>query len=161
MTYSDKIQFRLEGPEAIQDVIDLCALWWEESKFFKTYGVEYAPDKKLFESMADAGILLILCGRIGGELVAVYAAYTVPYQFNRKYKVCSEIVWCVHPDHQRGGIMVDLLKAVKDVWREYDVDFGSLAVPQEPKYKAVVEYLEAEGFTNIDNILFYGGGVNG
>jgi len=147
------ITFTVEGKECIQDIIDMCELWWYDSLFYETHGVKYSPDKAMYETLMDLGICFALCGRSEtGKLVACYVSMLTPYQFNPQILMSSEVVWCVHPDHQKSSILFRLLISMEKELIARNVNFTSLAVPNIDKYQGLQKRIEKQGFTYMDNM---------
>jgi len=149
------IEFKVEGKKCIKEIKALCALWWDNSLFAQKYRVTYAPDITMYENLYDSGILLCLCGRNQiGVLIACYMAILTPYQFNPFYSSAVEIVWCIHPNHQKKGLASLLISAILKELKIRKVSFASLAVPAINEYKSVCRLLEKYGFHLVDNVYF-------
>lgn len=146
--------------EDAADIIDLCGLWWEDSLFYKEYGVEYAPAIEGFQQMFDAGMLILICGRSRAtdELVATYVATVMPYIFNPKETHVSEIVWCIHPDYRKSSILFRLLWYIEKIISEMPTEnppLMSLCVSQEDKFKPLERNLTGKrGFKLMDKVFF-------
>ncbi|MCK4782577.1 MAG: GNAT family N-acetyltransferase [Desulfobacteraceae bacterium] len=134
----------------------LCGLWWSDSLFYKTFGVEYDPEMSMYSNLHDAGMLVTILGEDeNGEIVACYAGAPAPYQFNTDITVATEIVWCVHPDHRNGSIALQLIKQIDKVMELKGVDFYNLCISQEDKFESMGKYLERKaGFTRMDQVYF-------
>ena len=137
-------------------IADLCGLWWSDSLFFKTFGVEYNPDMDMFAQMDELGLLITVLGEDeSGELVACYAGAKTTYQFNKDLMVAAEVVWCVHPDYRCGSIALQLIKQIDKVMGAKGVKFYNLCISDEDKFKSMGKYLERKaGFALMDHVYF-------
>ena len=137
-------------------IASLCALWWRDTLFYKTFGVEYNPSMGMFSQMNELGILITVLGEDeSGELVACYAGAATPYQFNKDVTVASEIVWCVHPDYRNGSTALHLIKQIDKIMEIKGVRLYSLCISHENKFKSMGKYLERKaGFTLMDGVYF-------
>lgn len=156
---TDSIVFTRGSKEDLDEIIEMCRLWWDESLFYKTYKTPYKPDKKLFESFCDSPLIkdIIVCGREGegGPLVACYCATAMPYHFNPDIMVASELVWSIHPDYRGLGVAFDLLNKAHKILEEEGVEYASLCVSAEDKYEGVGKFVEEKGgYTLMDRVYY-------
>ena len=134
----------------------LCGLWWEDSKFFKEFGIEYRPAMDMYSQLHKAGMLITLLGEDEwGDLIACYAGAVHPFQFNADVTVASEIVWCVHPGHRISSIALKLIRELDKTMIKREVTLYNLCISQEDRFKTMGRYLERKmGFTLMDGVYF-------
>ncbi len=135
----------------MEDIIELCSTWWEDSLFFKTYGMEYAVDKTLFRNLKDVGLLVYTIGRdINGQIISCYVGCKSPYMFNAKVLSCNEIVWCVDKEYRNFRNLVGLMNAIEDLMFKENITLWNLNVSNESAYNSTGDFLERKGYTFMD-----------
>lgn len=135
----------------MKDVIELCGTWWEDSLFYKKYGIRYEVHEELFLQCKDAGILVYTCGRTEeGKLVSCYVGVKSPYMFNKNVMSVAEIVWCVRKENRSFRALIGLVKAIENLMKEENADHWNLNVSNEPHYDNTVKFLENNGYVLMD-----------
>jgi hypothetical protein len=137
----------------MEDVIELCSTWWEDSLFFKTYGIEYAVDEALFVNLKNMGLLIYTIGRdINGQAISCYVGFKSPYMFNKNTLSANEVVWCVHKEHRNFRNLVGLMNAIEDLMFKENISLWNLNVSNESVYNSTGEFLERKGYTFMDKV---------
>ena len=133
------------------DVVELCGTWWNDSLFYKLYGIEFSVDKSWFRLIKDYG-LIYTCGRQEGNLVSCYVGIKTPYMFNPSVMTANEIVWCVHKDYRNYRELIGLMKAIDNLMFINNIQLWNLAVSNEEKYNSTGEFLEKKNYNLMDKI---------
>lgn len=155
ITYS-----QIDFEKDYEGVVKLCGSWWEDSLFFKLYGIKYSLNKELFEGIFKAGIILALIGKDKGKIVSCYVGVKHPYQFNARVLTATEIVWCLDKEYRTFKNLVGLLNAIEKLMVANNINLYFLAASQESKYAALEALLIRRKFNLIDSIYSkYLGGV--
>jgi hypothetical protein len=142
-----------EWDKDAQDIIDLCGSWWEDSLFFKTYNIEYAVDRELFDNLKNANMLVYTIGRsANGKIISCFVGVKSPYMFNKNLTSCSEIVWCIDKEHRNFRNLVGLLGAIEDLMEEEKIMMWNLNVSNEIHYNKTGDFLERRGYTFMDKV---------
>lgn len=134
-------------------VVDLCAKWWPDSLFFKTYGIEYKVHKTMFDAANESGILVYTIGYIDDEPAGCYIGVKQPYMFNPEYNLLTEIVWCLDEKYRGFKNLMELLGEVERLGSENDCQLYSLAVSSASEYDGLQKILDAKGFVNMDHVF--------
>ncbi len=127
----------------VDDVIELCATWWEDSSFYKNTGMPFEVNKEYFKRLYDRGYLIIVLGRDveTKQLVACYIASKSPYHFNKNYLMANEIVWCIHKDYRDGKEVFNLLIAIEMAMKGNKINMYSLALPLTEGREKLSKYM--------------------
>ena len=125
-----------DAEQDMHDIAELAGSWWDDSLFFKTFGIGYKPDMAMYKTLFDGEILLMILGRHKetDQLISCYAAVVFPYQFNIDIKMATEFVWCIHADYRNSRIFFELLKEIAKVMAEKNMRLYTLSVSQEEKF---------------------------
>ena len=134
-----------------EDVIELCGTWWNESLFYKLYGIEYSVDKEWFKTIKNYG-LIYTCGRQDGKLVSCYVGIKSPYMSNPKVMTSNEIVWCVRKENRSYRELIELMIAIEKLMKENNIELWNLAVSNENIYESTGNFLERKKYKLMDKI---------
>lgn len=137
----------------MNDVIQLCGTWWQDSLFFKRYKIPYKVHGDLFFRLKDADVLIYTCGRNEkGELVSCYVGARTPYMFNADVPTATEIVWCVRKENRDYKNLIGLTKAVEDLMEKEQILLWNLTISNEEKYQSTEKFLKRRGYFFMDRI---------
>lgn len=137
----------------MEDVVDLCSKWWDESLFCQTYGVPYRVHKYFFRAVRQSGALIYTIGRDdSGIAKACYVGIKMPYMFNPAILSASEIVWCVDRGVRSFQVLKNLLKEIDILMVEHNVKLWGLAVSNSPQFNALDRVLQRSGYTFMDRM---------
>ena len=134
-----------------KDVIELCSTWWEESLFYKLYGIQYSVDKDWFRTIKNYG-LIYTCGRQKEKIISCYVGIKSPYMFNPNVMTSNEIVWCVRRENRSYRELIDLMIAIDDLMRKNNIELWNLAVSNEQIYDSTGNFLEKKKYKLMDKI---------
>ena len=133
------------------EIEELCGTWWEDSLFYKLYGIKYKVDMNLFETMNKSGALIYTVGRdVHGKLISCYVGIKSPYIFNTEIITASEIVWCIRKEYRNFKNLVSLIKAIQTLMEEENIFQWNLNVSNEKKYDSTGSFLESKKYAFMD-----------
>ncbi len=139
-----KVQYEVVGMSHYDEIAALCKKWWYTSKFYKDHKMEYVPDKDTFQKLYEQGVLFALIGKIDGKAVTCFIGVIHPYLFNPSWKTCTELVWCIHPEYQKKGYIVGLLKAIDQSMEALEVNLYNLVLQADPLYESLGDKLQSK-----------------
>lgn len=133
-----------------EEVTKLCSRWWPESLFYKTYGIKYELDKKVFDYLNNLGILMVLLGKDEGKIVSCYIGLKHPYLFNPSIYTATEIVWCIDKNYRSFRNMLQLIKEIENLMKLNNIDLYFIALSGEEKYRKLGKVLTKHNFIEMD-----------
>lgn len=132
------------------EVVELCGTWWNDTLFYKLYGIEYKPCKEIFVQAEKMGLLVPILGRNEeGKLVSCYLGMKCPYPFNTSVMTVMEFTWCIHKDYRTFLNLMGLIKEIDRVMTDLKVHLYSLAVPDD--YPALAKIMKRKGYNKMEN----------
>jgi len=131
-------------------IVELGETWWEDSLFYKLYGIEFKPSRAIFEELDKLGALFVILGKVDDRLISCYVGAKSPYPFNPSIMTVVEFVWCIHKDYRTFKNLMGLLKEIDRVMLEEHVNFYSLAVSEEERYDSLAKIMSREKFNKME-----------
>lgn len=114
------------------EVVNLCAEWWEEAGFYKNTGIKYKVSHAQFKAIDDAGALLAVGGfDEEGKLATCFIGAAGPFVFNSDYIQATEMVWHVRPDVRSFETLSEFLTHIDIMMEAKGIDLWNLSLPPE------------------------------
>jgi len=133
------------------DIIDLCGTWWEDSLFFKLYGIKYNVDVDMFNKVKEYGALIYTVGRDeNGRLISCYVGSKSPYMFNPSVLAATEIVWCIRKENRKFKHLVRLIYEIEKLMTNENVIQWNLNVSNEEIYAGLEKFLTSRRYDFMD-----------
>lgn len=143
--------------EVYDECADMCGGWWYGSHFYEKTGMEYAPNREMFDLAEKSNSLLLMVGRDSEDRIgSMYYGFITPYLFNPSYLTASEVVWHISPRVQSAKTLIQFLKELRKYMDRKKVSLYSLAVPANMSGEMLTRY----GFIPQDTIYMNGSVVS-
>ena len=98
----------------IPEIVRMAVLFYATTEYAPLVPFDEATVGHLAQVMIEHHLFLVAGGAAGEPLLGMVGMFTVPFTFNRHWKMAAELVWYVDPAAQRNGLGMQLLHAMED-----------------------------------------------
>lgn len=111
---------RAATQDDIPRIVEMAARFYAQTRYVDIVPMAKESAAGLAILMMDQGVMLV--AEHAGEVVGMVGLFIEPFTFNVSKTVATELVWWVEPEHQRGGIGMELLAAIEPACRARGAD---------------------------------------
>jgi hypothetical protein len=134
--------------ELWDEIIELDSKFWGNTVHVSKLGIEFKPNKDLYQYLATKGTLMMTLGRDKdtGVLVCLAVGCISGYSENPAYTTVDNFVFVIDKDSQSIKNLVKFLSEMEKLLVPYKVDLVSFNLPEYMCTKSVKEFFTKKGF---------------
>lgn len=145
------IEFTLETDltdELWYEIIELDSKFWGNTTHVSVLGIEFKPEKQVYQMIANQGNLVMTLGRDTetGQLSCVAVGSLSRYIENPKYLTVDNFVFVVDKGSQSIKTLSKFLTKIEELMKSKGIDLVSFNIPDNLCSKAVKEFFIKKGF---------------
>lgn len=130
-------------PEDFDGIRPMAEKFYNSTSFHESMPFHLPTIVEFYIAMLSSGFVLV--AEHDGKLVGMLGALIHPFHLNAMYKVCTEAMWWVEPEHRRTGVAQDLEVEMRRLSKEAGcrVDIVSALDTSPPSVDA---YYRSQGY---------------